>query len=59
MALTAIATKLIFEIVSQCLGLLDPIVVAMSCNQSNLLLQVQTKQNLKEFSLCLSQSIKD
>ena len=59
MALTATATKLTFEIVSQRLGLLDPIVVALSCNRPNLLLQVQPKQKLEEFSLCLSQSIKD
>ena len=58
MALTATATKRTFEVVSERLGLLDPMVVAVSCNRPNILLQVQPKQNLEEFSFYISQNIK-
>ena len=53
MALTATATKLTFEIVSE-----QPALVATSCNRPNIKLQVQAKQTLDEFSFELSQKIK-
>ena len=58
MALTATATKLTFEIVSERLGLMNPALVAISCDRPNIKLLVQAKQTLEEFSFELSQKIK-
>ena len=58
LALTATATKLTFEIVADGLGLMNPAVVATSCNRSNIKLLVRAKQTLEEFSFDLSQKLK-
>ena len=58
LALTATATKLTFEIVADRLGLMNPAVVATSCNRSNIKLLVKAKQTLEEFSFDLSQKLK-
>lgn len=58
LALTATATKLTFEIVSDRLGLINPALVATSCNRSNIKLLVKAKQTLEEFCFELSQKIK-
>ena len=57
MALTATATMQTLEIVSERLGLFDPVVVAVTCNRPNIFLNVQPKEKLDEFSLLMSQQI--
>ena len=57
MALTATATKDTFEVVSERLGLINPIVTAVSCNRSNIKLIVRPKQQLEEFSTNLAKRI--
>ena len=57
MALTATATKHTFEVVSERLGLINPIVTAVSCNRPNIKLIVQPKQQLEDFSTNLAKRI--
>ena len=57
MALTATATTQTFNIVSERLGLSDPLVVAVTCNRPNILLQVQPKEKLEQFSMFMSQQM--
>ena len=57
MALTATATKHTFEVVSERLGLIDPIVTAVSCNRPNIKFVVQPKQQLEKFSISLANRI--
>ena len=57
MALTATATKDTFEVVSERLGLINPIVTAVPCNRCNIKLIVRPKQQLEEFSTNLAKRI--
>jgi len=57
MALTATATKDTFKVVSERLELVNPIVIAVSCNRTNIKLQVQPEQKLEEFSKALTERI--
>lgn len=57
MALTATATKSTFEVVSERLGLINPVVTAASCNRPNIKFIVQPKQQLEDFSTELARNI--
>ena len=58
MALTATATTLTFKIVSERLGLKDPVVTAKSCNRRNIKLEVKPKQKLESFCETLAMNIR-
>lgn len=57
MALTATATKDTFTVVAEHLELVNPIVIAVSCNRPNIKLLIQPEQKLEEFSNALAQRI--
>ena len=57
MALTAMTTKQTFDVVSECLSLYDPLVVATTCNRPNIFLQVQPEQKLDKVNMFISQQM--